>query len=81
MSTSNIMIELEPSLLAKLDRIVKGHRFRSRNDVVAIAVQEKIERLELQDQFLTECQEFNPLEEQALAEEWLAGEQTTWTES
>ncbi len=81
MSASSVMIELEPSLLAKLDGFVEGHLFRSRSDAVAIAVREKIERLESHDQFLTECQKLDPVEEQAIAEEWLDGERTAWTAS
>ena len=49
MSAASVMIELEPSLLAKLDGFVQGHLFRSRSD--AVAVREKIERLESHDQF------------------------------
>ncbi len=81
MSASSVMIELEPSLLAKLDGFVEGHLFRSRSDAVAIAVREKIERLESHDQFLMECQKLDPVEEQAIAEEWLDGERTAWTAS
>ncbi len=81
MSASIVMIELEPSLLAKLDSFVAGHVFRSRSDAVAAAVREKIERLESHAQFLAECQKLEPAEEQALAEEWFEGERTAWTAS
>ena len=79
MSAASVMIELEPSLLAKLDGFVAGHLFRSRSD--AVAVREKIERLELRSQFLAECQKLDPAEEQAFAEEWLDGERNAWTAS
>ena len=69
MSATNVMIELEPSLLAKLDRFVEGRVFHSRSEAVAAAVQEKIERLESHDLFLAECQKLDPAEEQAFAEE------------
>ena len=80
-SVRQVMIELEPSLLAKLDRFVEGHVFHSRREAVAAAVQEKLERLESHDLFLAECQKLDPAEEQALAEEWLDGERTAWTAS
>jgi metal-responsive CopG/Arc/MetJ family transcriptional regulator len=81
MSAASVMIELEPSLLAKLDGFVEGHLFRSRSDAVATAVREKIARLESHTQFLAECQKLDPAEEQAFAEEWLDGERTAWTAS
>lgn len=81
MSATNVTIELEPSLLAKLDRFVADHVFHSRSEAVAAAVQEKIERLESHDLFLAECQKLDPAEEQALAEEWFEGERTAWTAS
>ena len=76
MSAASVMIELEPSLLAKLDGFVEDHLFRSRSDAVAVAVREKIERLESHAQYLAECQKLDPPEEQAFAEEWIDGEQT-----
>ncbi len=81
MSAAGVMIDLEPSLLAKLDGLVAGQLFRSRSDAVAIAVREKIERMESHAQFFEECQKLDPLEEQAIAEEWLEGERTAWTAS
>ena len=81
MSVSSVMIELEPSLLAKLDGYVEGHVFESRSEAVSAAVREKIERLESHAQFLSECRKLDPTEEQALAEEWLDGERTAWTAS
>ena len=42
MSTLSVMIELEPSLLAKVDGFVQAQMFRSRKDVVEAAVREKI---------------------------------------
>jgi Arc/MetJ-type ribon-helix-helix transcriptional regulator len=79
MSAGSVMIELEPSLLAKLDGFVDGHLFRSRSD--AVAVREKIERLESHAQFLAECQKLDPVEEQTFAEEWLDGERTAWKQA
>lgn len=77
MSASSVMIELEPSLLAKLDGFVEGHLFRSRSDAVAVAVREKIERLKAYAQFFAKCHKLDPVEEQAFAEEWLDGERTS----
>lgn len=74
MSASSVMIELEPPLLAKLDGLVAGHLFRSRS--AAVAVREKIGRLESNAEFLAERQKLDPAKEQAFAEEWLDGEQT-----
>lgn len=74
MSAATVMIELEPSLLAKLDGFVAGHLFHSRSDAVATAVREKIERVESHAQFFAECQKLDPVEEQAFAEEWFDGE-------
>ena len=81
MSVSSVMIELEPSLLAKLDGYVEGHVFHSRSEAVSAAVREKIERMESRAQFLAECSKLDPAEEQAFAEEWLEGERAAWTES
>ena len=74
-------IELEPSLLAKVDGFVDAHVFRSRKEAVDSAVREKIQRLESQQQFLAECQKLDPTEEQNIAEEWLDGELESWTAS
>ena len=81
MIVSNVTIELESSLAAKLDDFVQAHVFRSRSDAVAAAVREKIERLESQHQFLIESQKLDPAEEQAFAEEWFEGERASWTAS
>ncbi len=81
MSAASMLIELEPLLLAKLDGLVEGHVFRSRNDAVATAVREKIERLESHAEFLAEGHKLDPVEEQAFADEWLDGERTAGTAS
>lgn len=78
-NASSVTIELEPSLLAKLDGLVEGHLFHSRSD--AVAAREEIERMALRHQFLTEFQKLDPADEQATAEEWLNGIQTNLTAS
>ena len=81
MSATSVIVELEPSLLAKLDDFVQAHVFRSRNDAMASALREKIERLESRARLLSECEKLDPVEERELAEEWLDGEREIWTAS
>lgn len=78
---SGVMIELDPSLLTKLDRFVSEQVFSSRSDAVALALKEKLDRMETDEQFLTECDKLDPADEQALAEEWLEGERDLWAKS
>ena len=78
MNSAKVTVQLEPSLLAKLDEFVRAHLFRNRSEAVAAAVREKIERLERDHQFRTESQKRDPAEEQTIAEDGVERKQALW---
>ena len=79
MPTSKFAVSMDPKLLTRLDRLVKGRRFRSRSEAVQIAVREKLERIE-RSRLARECRKLNSAAEQAMAEEGMSGELGTWPE-
>jgi metal-responsive CopG/Arc/MetJ family transcriptional regulator len=79
MSATKIAVSMDPTVLARLDRLVKGRVFASRSQAVQVAVQEKMERLR-HGRLARECAKVDPRAEQALAEEGIAEDVKEWPE-
>lgn len=77
MNAAKIAISIEPSLLERVDVLVKGKLFRSRSEIFQIAVAEQIKRLD-EDAFSRECAKLDPSEEQAFADIGLSTDLSEW---
>jgi Arc/MetJ-type ribon-helix-helix transcriptional regulator len=79
MSVAKVTISIDQSLLKRVDRLVRSHVFPNRSQVVQQALEEKIARID-STRLARECAKLHPAEEQALADEGLAGEVAQWPE-
>jgi metal-responsive CopG/Arc/MetJ family transcriptional regulator len=79
MSVGKVTISIDQSLLKRVDRLVRSHVFPNRSHVIQEALQEKIARIDSR-RLARECAKLHPAEEQALADEGLAGEVAQWPE-
>jgi Arc/MetJ-type ribon-helix-helix transcriptional regulator len=79
MSVAKVTISIDQSLLKRVDRLVRSHVFPNRSQVVQQALEEKIARID-NTRLARECAKLRPAEEQALADEGLAGEVAQWPE-
>ncbi len=74
---TKVAISMDETLLQRLDRLVKTRSFRSRSQVVQEAVSEKISRMDT-SALARECAKLDHKSEQAMADEGLATEISTW---
>jgi metal-responsive CopG/Arc/MetJ family transcriptional regulator len=79
MGVAKVAISLDQRLLQKLDSLVQGHAFKSRSEVVQIALAEKLARLE-RSRLARECSKLSATEEQAIADEALGTDLSEWPE-
>jgi len=79
MSVAKVTISIDQSLLKRVDRLVRSHVFPNRSHVIQQALEEKIARID-STRLARECAKLHPAEEQALADEGLAGEVAQWPE-
>ena len=79
MSVAKVTISIDQSLLKRVDRLVRSHVFPNRSHVIQQALEEKIARMD-STRLARECAKLHPAEEQALADEGLAGEVAQWPE-
>jgi metal-responsive CopG/Arc/MetJ family transcriptional regulator len=79
MPKTKLAVTLEASLVGELDQLVAERHFPNRSQAIESAVADKIKRLS-KTRLARECAKLNPKEEQALAEEGLAGSRDTWPE-
>lgn len=79
MSVSKVTISIDESLLKRVDRLVRSRIFPNRSHVIQQAIEEKIARID-SSRLARECAKLNPAEEQALADEGMAGEAVLWPE-
>jgi metal-responsive CopG/Arc/MetJ family transcriptional regulator len=77
MSVAKVTISLDQNLVSKVDRLVQSRLFANRSQVIQVAVEEKIARLE-KTRLAEQCARLDPAEEQALADEGLAAEAAQW---
>jgi metal-responsive CopG/Arc/MetJ family transcriptional regulator len=79
MSTAKVAISLDPTVLKKVDRLVRGRMFRSRSQAIQVAIEEKVSRLD-KTRLARECAKLNKAEERALAEEGFEADASAWPE-
>jgi Arc/MetJ-type ribon-helix-helix transcriptional regulator len=77
MSAANVAISMDELLLQRLDQLVKDGAFRDRSEAVQQAVSEKIQRMDT-CALARECAKLEPKAEQALADESLAADLSSW---
>jgi len=79
MSVSKVTISIDQSLLKRVDRLVRSGVFSNRSHVIQQAIEEKIAPID-STRLARECAKLHPPEEQALADERLAGEAAGYEE-
>ena len=77
MTTTKVAITIDSELLAQLDQLVAQHVFPNRSKAIQEAVRDTLTRLR-RTRLARECAKLDPQSEQAMAEEGLAQELTTW---
>lgn len=77
MTAAKIAISIDPSLLKRVDTLVRQKLFRSRSEVFQLAIGEQIGRID-DDSFARECAKLDPAEEQAFADFGLSSEVAEW---
>ena len=79
MTVSKVAITMDKDLLERLDRLVSERFFPNRSRAIQEAVEEKLQRLN-RTRLAREAAKLDPVFEQELAEESLAGEVAEWPE-
>jgi len=79
MSTTKVTITIDRAVLARLNELVEQQVFPSRSRAIQDAVQEKLGRMQ-RGRLARECAKLDPRQEQALAEEGMGLELTSWPE-
>ena len=74
MPTTKGAVTLDSRLLAEVDRWVAAGEFPNRSRAVQSALEQLHEARARRQSLLHELAKLDPAEEQAMAEEWLAGE-------
>jgi len=79
MPAEKIAITLDRELVKEIDRGVKSGLYRNRSRAIEEAVREKLDR-HRRRRLSIEAKKLDRAEEQAVAEEGMAGESATWPE-
>jgi Arc/MetJ-type ribon-helix-helix transcriptional regulator len=79
MAVAKIAISLDEDILVELDRLVRRHVFPNRSRAIQEAVREKVTRLSV-NRLASECAKLDPKAEQALSEEGMNKEVSSWPE-
>jgi len=79
MPAEKIAITLDRELVREIDRGVKSGLYRNRSCAIEEAVREKLDR-HRRPRLSVEAKKLDRHEEQAVAEEGMAGDVTTWPE-
>ena len=79
MPKTKVAVTVDAELLERVDRLVATRRFASRSQAVESALADAVSRL-ARTRLARECAKLEPREEQALADEGLAGSRETWPE-
>jgi metal-responsive CopG/Arc/MetJ family transcriptional regulator len=78
MSRAKIAITIDEEALSEVDHLVKAGVFPNRSQAFELAVKERLDRMR-HTRLAVESAKLDPAEEQALAEEFFAGE-SEWPE-
>ena len=77
MATTKVAVTIDTDLLAELDQLVAQQVFPNRSKAIQEALQDKLARIR-RIRLARECAKLDPGEEQALAEEGMEQELSTW---
>ena len=77
MATTKVAVTIDTDLLAELDQLVAQQIFPNRSRAIQEALQDKLVRMR-RSRLARECAKLDPREEQALAEEGMEQELSTW---
>jgi Arc/MetJ-type ribon-helix-helix transcriptional regulator len=76
---TKVAITVDSNLLERVDELVARREFRNRSQAIESALAEKLARAR-RTRLARECAKLDPKDEQALAEEGLAGSSDAWPE-
>lgn len=79
MPTTEIAIDVEDRLLRQIDQIVSEKQYPSRNWIIQEAIRERL-RQEDHSRLARECAKLDPVFEQQMADEGMAGDLAGWPE-
>lgn len=79
MRMMKVAVTIDADLLVELDQLVAQQVFPNRSKAVQEALRDKLERMR-RSRLARECAKLDPQEEQALAEEGIEQELSTWPE-
>lgn len=79
MGVAKVAISMDQTLLKKIDQLVEEKKFQSRSQVIQLALQDKIAKIE-KHRLATACEALNPEYEQKLADEGLSEDMRAWPE-
>jgi Arc/MetJ-type ribon-helix-helix transcriptional regulator len=77
MPTTKVAVTIDAELLEQVDRWVKQGEFPNRSRAIQAGIAQLMEQRERHESLLAELARLDPIEERAVAEEWLSGE-TSW---
>ncbi len=79
MSKAKIAITLEQAIVKRIDHLVRKQVFQNRSQAIQEAVEDKLEHID-RNRLAKECSKLNQAFEQAMAEEGMSEELSTWPE-
>ena len=79
MRMMKVAVTIDADLLVELDQLVAQQVFPNRSKAVQEALRDKLDRMR-RSRLARECAKLDPKEEQALAEEGIEQELSTWPE-
>ena len=79
MPKTKVAVTVDAHLLERVDHLVATRRFANRSQAVESALADVVARV-AKTRLARECARLDPREEQALADEGLAGSHETWPE-
>lgn len=79
MPKTKVAVTVDAALLGRVDELVAARRFANRSQAVEAALADTVARV-ARARLARECAKLDPRDEQALAEESVAGSRETWPE-
>ncbi len=77
MATTKVAVTIDSELIAQVDQLVANDVFANRSKAIQEALRDKLTRLK-KTRLARECAKLNPCEEQAMAEEGMNQELSSW---
>jgi metal-responsive CopG/Arc/MetJ family transcriptional regulator len=77
MKSTRVTVTIDRTLLAELDELITQNIYSSRSQAIQEALEEKLARMR-RNHLAMECARLDPQHEQALAEEGMGPETSSW---